>query len=93
MLEYGVVKEIRRAAKKVIDSGLLKGDYLVALEMVEEQAIFNNDRKAIKIIEDCREAVKTNDKERIYRSPLSEERQRANLSNLYKVAKPCKKQA
>lgn len=93
MFNYEVIKEARRAAERVIETQSLKGDYLTALEMVEEKAIFNNDSKAIKIIEDCREAVKTNNKERIYRSPLSEERQRANLSNLFKVAKPCKKQA
>jgi len=86
------IREIREAAKKAINDGC-KGDYLAALEVVEERAIFETNNKAIKIIEDCREAVKTNNAERIYRSPLSEERQKANLSNLFKVAKPCKKQA
>ena len=86
------ISAIRRAAKKAINNGC-KGDYLSTLSVVEEKAIFGNDRKGLKVIEDCREAVKTNTIERIYDSFGVTERQKSNQMQLLKNIKPLPRRA
>lgn len=81
------ISAVRRGAKDAIKHGL-KGDYLTALAVVEEKAIFGNDRKGLKVIEDCREAVKANNIERIYDSLDVTERQKSNQVQLLRNIKP-----
>lgn len=81
------VKEIRRAAKNIIEKEEGKGDFYAFLETVEEAAIFETNNKVITILEDIKEAVKENDAEAIYIRKPSEERQKTNFNNLLKNAK------
>lgn len=81
------VKEIRRAAKNIIEKEEGKGDFYAFLESVEEAAIFETNNKVITILEDIKEAVKENDVESIYIKKPSVERQKTNFNNLLKNAK------
>jgi len=81
------VKEIKRAAKRIIEKEEGKGDFYAFLESVEETAIFESNNRAITILEDVKEAVKNNDVEAVYIRKPSEERQKANFNNLLKNAK------
>lgn len=81
------IKEIRRAAKNIIEKEEGKGDFYAFLESVEETAIFETNNKVITILEDIKEAVKENDVEAIYIKKPSVERQKTNFNNLLKNAK------
>ena len=81
------VKEIRRAAKNIIEKEEGKGDFYAFLESVEEAAIFETNNKVITILEDIKEAVKENDVEAIYIKKPSVERQKNNFNALLKNAK------
>ena len=81
------VKEIRRAAKNIIEKEEDKGDFYAFLESVEEAAIFESNNRVITILEDVKEAVKNNDVEAVYIKKPSVERQKTNFNNLLKNAK------
>ena len=48
------VKEIKRAAKNIIEKEEGKGDFYAFLETVEEAAIFETNNKVITVLEDIR---------------------------------------
>lgn len=90
MFDYSLVVNARIEAKKAIKTGFC-GNFYKALNRAEVVAEVEGDKRALRQLSACEQAVKSGDSARIYIEPVSSERQKMALAALSAKAKPCKK--
>ena len=90
MFDYSLVVNARQMAKKAIKTGLC-GDFYKALNRAEMAAEVEGDKRALRQLSACEQAVNSGDSARIYVEPVSSERQKMALAALATKAKPVRK--
>ena len=90
MFNYSLVVSARREAKKAIKTGLCENFYK-ALNRAELAAEVEGDKRALRQLSACEQAVRSGDSARIYIEPVSSERQKTTLAALAAKAKPVRK--
>lgn len=90
MFDYSLVVSARREAKKAIKTGVC-GDFYKALNRAEMVAEVEGDKRALRQLSACEQAVRSGDSARIYVEPVSSERRKMALAALAAKAKPVRK--